>query len=1415
MRPDAGRTMRRTPHAALCLITHASRIAPVVALVLAGWAASGQSESPIYVEDSPAAAEAISRAHDLASLGNTDEAARVLQSLLDRTETLLVPREIDEDLFVETRTRVNEVLLSNPALLARYVERERDDARAMLETGDLRGAERTRLLTPAGFDAALRMAQEQLESARFGAAWVTLGQLETHPSRVGVRGEMAARMAGLVARYLGDESSWGVVERWRREAGLGEEGRTRAERPETRVERTPFDDVGRVDLAGVLTKPLASALMGETQPEPVQRLAQSDSSRVYRDTARVLHALPTVAGDTVYVNDSETITAFDRFTLSRRWRTQLIGPPASPSGPSSSGLTDASGVAVGDPYVVALTGLSLRGRMTRERILAALEADTGDVVWTASVQDLDAQSFDGGMLRGPVRVVEGTVVLTMARSVTRQRLSSVSILGFDLHTGDLRWSRAIGSIGVVQHGSRDGSTELTAIRRGVVYYADRVGVVSAVEVDSGRVRWIRRMARQYERPGTQPDAWEGSGPILTDDGRMVMLSPDRQRIVVLDAETGSVLESVSSIRFGRPAYLLSLGEFLVGVESGQITARRLDLISDDDTESVTLASFPRGGVRGRVVVAGDELMIPFTDGIRMIRVEDENGSVATSNRTVELDEPGQVVAAPGQIISVDDLRVHSYLSWDVAERLLQSRMEAEPRDPTAAITYAELAFRAGRTDRILGAVDAATRTIERDPLAEASERGRGRLFASLLEMVDTRPGSSGESSLDDFLRESLIDRLSRVATTPAEQVSYLMAAGSIYEATGRPELAVERYQEVLSSGVLATTVFADGGRRRPAAAEATRRLRRLIRLEGRGVYAAYEAEAQRRLGESVGATDPARFEEIARAYPVSTHAPLAWREAADRYRSAGRAQKELLALEEGFAASEDLLPATDPVFGEIAGRLVASLVEKDRLVVAAQKIETIRRSYPALVLSADGMALDMAEVALQIERRLGERRRRPRIGSEVTGLMTLEGWAVAMPIDDPRPGLTDRIVLRGIGDEYALWQIEGGELRHRWSVSSEAELLRVDHRAVYLSDLGPGARSRRTVTRLDIETGDPVWTTPRFGDVFDGPDPFENVAGGVPVVDTPLQASAPLADVFALFDTETMVLVERTGRMAAFDLETGRLLWAHDRGAAPVQPVYDVAAGNGFVGVAGLRILPPGRERNRAVESVVAAYEIRTGALLYEHVDEADRVRWIRVTPEGHILAGMDSSLASLDVFRQSVRWRADRMAVRDTIGAWALPGRAVYRDADDMLRIIDTSDGSGDDTPLMVEGRLDTGFTSARILPLGDRFALATRRGVALLGPDGDLEGVDQGPSAQRVLMPEFGERRVVTLGQSGVRIGEDENLYAYQLNVYDLASVKLVAPTVSLELGALPMEMALLDEKILVSAGAVTVVLDAPVEP
>src|SRR3954466_9242871 len=140
--------------------------------------AAGQQVNPVYTDDSPVARDTLARVTEFVASGNEAEAVRELQRLLEEQPDRVVGVQGNPDTFVGVRARVHAVLLTSPRLMERYRAAESAKAAQELAAGRPGAVERSRLLTSAGLEAALRVAQSELEAGRLEAARLALEQLE-------------------------------------------------------------------------------------------------------------------------------------------------------------------------------------------------------------------------------------------------------------------------------------------------------------------------------------------------------------------------------------------------------------------------------------------------------------------------------------------------------------------------------------------------------------------------------------------------------------------------------------------------------------------------------------------------------------------------------------------------------------------------------------------------------------------------------------------------------------------------------------------------------------------------------------------------------------------------------------------------------------------------------------------------------------------------------------------------------------------------------------------------------------------------------------------------------------------------------------------------------------------------------------
>jgi outer membrane protein assembly factor BamB len=1417
-----------------------SGIVQLLACVLLGaWAASAsaQLQNPVYFDDSPRAGDTLGQIPSLTSSGNWSEAVRALQALLDEDAERLLPTPGDPDLLVSVRRRVHETLIDSPELLERYREAQRDEAQRLLDEGDAAIVERSYLLTPAGFEAALRLAQQHLESARFEAAALTLEQLDDHPDRSGASSGEAAALLSEVARYLDRPSLGARAQRWAVQAGVAIGRPAPAERPElaSREARSPYLGGEEVQLTGMLRAPLHSV---ELMPPELFALY---FRRSVRSGGRAVQAtpqpwiFPTVVGDTVYVNNGFSVSAWDRFTLNQKWR---AAPPAptieqiedqrrfglSTNLPASSTdkIEDTASVTVAGRVVIATTGIAASNGREADGRVHAFDARNGARLWSVAVAGLDP-SLDSASVRGPAMVEGDTVIVSARKSIQSRRLSSVYLVGLELGTGELRWVRLLGSVGSLPAGSVARPSPSAVLHDGVVYRTDTIGLTAAIDATTGRPRWIRRLEGAPARsPNQLRRAWANPHPIV-DGADLFVIAPNGRELLRLERETGRVLGRIAASRISSPKYLARVGGHIAAVGTSSISFVPVDGFEQGrvrDTDSLH-ATPPIG----RAFASGDRLVVPTGGGLLVFDPE-----APREPDIVELEHYGNMVGLESQLVVVDERQLHSYLVWSVASELLRERMDARADDASPAITYAELAFLAGHDGEVLGAVDRAIRVIEADPTSEPSVGARGRLIDAISSMViaSQRAWSNELVSDDRPIIEDLdqlgglVDRLGRVVRTSNDQVFYLLALGRHRAAVGDVGSAIESYQQVLADPDLSSSDWSGAGVTVRAENETTRRLNDLLREYGPTPYQPFDAEAAVAV-ELLGANaSPVQFEQLARRYPVSGRTPAIWSLAAEAYEridrplAAVRARRAALEAARFGVSIGRVVP--DDELGELLGGLVDALVRAEHADEAADLLEETQDLFPGVVLTSDGRPLAVESLAAELAELISRRRALPKIGLGFGAeVQRLEGWVHLTPLTPSNAGeRTDSALFVSRSRRQVALFVGGSaddELSQRWAVpfegQREPELVRVDSGGAYIYE-SIGEQGR--LVRLDLETGGRDWVSPVFDELF-GPrlkirERLFDALGPVEV-ETPLDDRVRLLDLMVVADGQTIVLIERSGRAVGLDQTTGRLLWA---AVTPVSVVHDTDAAHGVLAIGGLHEerLQQGAEPV-GFEPVAAAYDVRTGELL-QRLDRLDgAVRWVRIASGPDMLLGLDTSVLSVSLHRGHINWTIRDAGAQMSRSAWLFGELFFVLDDAGELWLGELDSGRLSDKPLRTDRRLLVS-SPVRVTRFENRIAFRSARGFVLFDAEGRRVGIDALDGFEAFVPPAPGVPHFVTIDKIGDQHGLHET--AFSMFVMSSDSAKRSRPPVRVLLDSVPEELSLLDGRVLIKSGGSTAVLRAPID-
>ncbi len=1396
-------TKSRSDHATLrgvCLIA-----AVVLGGITAPITMAQVNQTPVYMDDSPAATEGIARARDQAARGNDDEAAEVLRSLLRTDGDRVIAIEDDPGLYYPVRSVIHRILLRNESLFERYLALETIEAQQLLDAGHVEEAEHVALLTPAGFEAALLLAQRNLESARFNSAWRLLASLETHPLRQSPdHAQAAALLATQVAMYLPQNPRvTAMVSRWRHEAGLDSDVVIeRIEGPDLVIGLTPFDQGPSVELEGIVSRPLWSEPLATPSDNAETTGIGNTRGRMAKEAWEVF---PTVGGDTIYINNGSEIAAWDRFTLTTRWRTSLHEDADAKQDQNAAPVTrrrnrrTESGspktVTTIDRWVVASVQEASANTRQGPSSVLALDAESGAIRWRISLEEI-APTLAGATITGRVMIDQGVVLVTISKNIAERRLDSVQLLGLELVTGRPLWRRQLGSTGTLPFPTGGFTAEISAVSDGTFFLVDSLGFAAAVETVSGRVRWVRDLQIDRNLLGAR-EAWASTGPVVAGDS-VVLVTPDNLRIVELDARSGRELSSRNALELlgedQSPLYPLITEDTLAIVGQSVVYGIGLEALGDKATMARTILDIGSDLFQGRAVIAGSEVIVPTRTGLHSAPIHPGAGPAET---TIHLNEPGNVLAMASQLVVVDESAVRTYLLWDVAERVLSERMEETPTDPTPAVTFAELAYRASRPDQVLPAVRQALGSIEKAPSLERNRASRTRLFLSLLAMIEPEPDDPQVGLLEREQVEMLLVELGRAASSPTERVQQLMARGSFYEAEGQIDTAVESYQRVLDDPVLASSTVEDSGINASAQRVATDGLRRVIRRFGQPAYAAYQAEALQQLEAVMPGSGPEAYTVIAHRYPVSRAGAQAWLHAATAYLTRGRPHGAVFALESGLRTAEDALAVDDEVVGELAGRLIGMLRQTGRVAAAASMLDRLTSERPLLVLTDAGSPLDVGVLRASLSQELALLDRRPSVGllGDAPPIQTLDGWTIMTPIKRRPVGIpTDVIPLEREG-EIGLWQIdEASGLTKRWAVEADelTSLVDYDDDAVYLMHkIGDD----HTFAAYDMESGEQNWASSLFGDLFEIPAGESNRT-----VPTMLDGARSATEQRVSMDDATMIIIDRGGRVVAYDKQSGKERW---RQAQTIDSVVDVAVNAGVVAVLGAR---NGTKPGDSMIPMMLLLDGRTGQALHRIDIETGQGHWVRLTDAAEAIVGATGAVSLYDVFTGRRRWSVGGDSGRHTNEAWVFPGRIVVLNDHGELRQIETESGSPMDDQLDTRQRVTS---SAPIVggTVGDHAAFATTIGIVLYDRQGQLVGVDHRPSSSAVHPAEFGSERFVTLSMVvGARDGE---VFYYDLHIFSIESCALEQKR-AIGLYPTPTGIALLDGRILLTSGPGTVVLD-----
>lgn len=1242
------------------LSSRSGRLALVILLAACGFALQAQ----IYVQDSPAAAEMLAAAEDRLSKEEPDEAARLVQQVLDEHGTKLL--DLGERRYTESRRAAEALLKKQAELHAMYVQLHEPLAAQMLAAA---GNDRTRLgevvrrygMTEAGLTASLHLAGLSLESGEGNEAAITLSAVADHPLLDEHRATWT-ELSAVAALLQGEQKQYETLQQQVRDEArrkMLQDLAASLQPPPASDTFNPLDPLPAGETPTLSDGPLWTRAISGAESYLVESYrADQNQIDTMADDGRYLNVLPVISGGVMYVNDGRTIYALEPSSGFELWNTEVIDTTSTVNAFAQTYNrwlpfgADLSTVDIAGDRLVALAGYSAMVtvyqnyyRNDADSTLVVLDRDNGELLWKKGPADIAEDLSDGFWYGRPI-VANGRVYATL-RLRQRTQFTDAWLISFDLHSGDVLWMRHLASTA----SDRQSVPRLAhmALYDGWLYVDTCLGTVAKVSAADGAIAWLNvSPIGEDASSSTSHRPWQVSAPVLVDAG-LVVLDEWSDVIRLYDPATGEIKRMIPTNEWHRPLYIVPL--------NGDVLAIGPKVVRFDGSTLSQRWILDAGTIKGRGAIMADRLLLPADAAVSVIDLEagKVTGSLAVSM-------PANVLALDGQLLTTQRTGLSSYSSWDVASRQLEKRIGRNPKDAGPLMAMSWLAFRTDREDELLKSLDRAIDAVNNEgrPVDQTQ-----RLFDQIMQMTADTERVTAE------LRQKLFDRLASVTNTPDQEVAYRLAYASALEELERYADAVEQYQTILAEPTYRRRLYTHDSGSRQAALEAQRRLADILKKHGRELYAPFDAFAQQRLAELREEADPAPLIELAEAYPLSSVTVEALVAAAERSAQQQRLREAIALLRRAAQLTADTTQ-----LGRLYGRQAELYVQIGQPHRARRILRSLAAAHPNVTpIRADQpIKLDdwLAELAQHPEARGAVARVNLPLSNEPT---VLEGRLLRPLHQDPLSLMPQMLLLRN-QDKLELHRIE--ELKPLWSADVAADdesLLSMDRQRIWLASPMTGR-----LRMLDAETGKVRWEDDGLRQKLDMIRPAtsarpRNAAEAefrqlIPQMAGPINRvrernNVPGQLMIALSDV-SLAVADNDGRVIVLNSDSGKIAW---QGATAVRSATHLL-------LDGRHLILAGSDEDGA--PVLCVYDAQTGLLLHRLAnDRRQSVLWMGMSESGLLVYVSPTQIEAFDLDRGQPTWTAKpgtQMSGND-IG-WLHGDRLVVWTAEYDLLFLDMADG-------------------------------------------------------------------------------------------------------------------------------------------
>jgi outer membrane protein assembly factor BamB len=237
---------------------------------------------------------------------------------------------------------------------------------------------------------------------------------------------------------------------------------------------------------------------------------------------------------------------------------------------------------------------------------------------------------------------------------------------FDVGTGKMRWRTPVGASDTMTHGELlEAPNQLLTWHEDTIYCSTNLGVIGAIDADSGDVRWVTRYPREgarQEHPLDEPyHLWRDLSPCIVDHGRLIAAPADTRSVLALDAGSGELLwktdvcSDVVQLLGVSEQYLLASGQRLWWIDL--LTGRPADFAANPfpaARHSVPVAA-------GRGLLGKDRVYWPARGEEAEIHILDlAGGQPVRSPLRLTAAESGNLVYGHGFLLIAASDRLYAF-----------------------------------------------------------------------------------------------------------------------------------------------------------------------------------------------------------------------------------------------------------------------------------------------------------------------------------------------------------------------------------------------------------------------------------------------------------------------------------------------------------------------------------------------------------------------------------------------------------------------------------------------------------------------------------------------------------------------------------------------------------------------------------